>query len=111
MTIFISYRSTRSLARSCRRGRERLRDDAALNLAGRGAWDGSRDVDLFGTLEVGQPLLAVGEQLRLGGLAVQRDRRRDLFTPRLVRHAEGDRLGHLGVREQHFVDLARRDLL
>ena len=28
-----------------------------------------------------------------------------------VRHAEGDRLGHLGMREQHLVDLARRDLL
>ena len=68
-------------------------------------------MDLLGSLEVGQPLLAVGEQLGLGGLTAQRDRRRDLFAPGRVRHAEGDRLGNLRVREQHLVDLARRDLL
>src|SRR6185312_7239814 len=76
-------RSPRSLARQrravyetassrLRLGREGLGDDAALNLAGRGAWDGGRDVDLLGTLEIGQALLAVGEQLGLGGLTVQR---------------------------------------
>src|SRR6476661_6850093 len=81
-------RSLRSLAlqgravyktASFRLRRECLRDDPALNLSCRSARDGGGDVDLFGTLEFGQTLLAVGEQLGLGGVTVQCDRRRDLF--------------------------------
>ena len=93
-------------------GRERLRDDAALDLARGRARDGVGDVNLLRTLEVGQPLLAERQQLGLGGIdRSEHDRRRDLLTPRRMRHAEADRLGHRGVREQHLVNLARRDLL
>ena len=43
--------------------------------------------------------------------SLQHDRGRHFFAPGRVRHAEAHRFGHRRMREQHLVDLARRDLL
>ena len=94
------------------RARYALRDDAALNLAGRGARNGVGDVDLLRPLEVGQALLAVGEQLGLGRRTRSATTAAATSSPHVACGTpKHDRLGDRGMRQQHLVDLARRDLL
>src|SRR5262249_35931090 len=90
--------------------REGARDDAALDLAGRGARNRLRDVNLLRPLELREAILAVRDEVSLADRRLDDDRGGHFLAPRLVRHAEADGLGDRRVRQQHFVDLARRNL-
>ncbi len=68
-------------------------------------------MDLLRPFVVGEPLATEGEQVRLAHRLAEHDRRRDLFAPRGMRHAEADRFRDLRMREQHFVDFPRRYFL
>ena len=74
MTIF-----TRS---SSLLGGERLGHDAALNLAGRGTRNGVGDVNLLRPLELGQPLLAEGDEVGLADRLPRPPRRPRPLRPR-----------------------------
>ena len=80
--------------------RERLRHDAPLDLAGGRARNRVGDVNLLRTLEVGQPLLAEGQQVGFASRRrrAQDDGRRDFFAPGRVRHAEAHRFGDRRMR-------------
>src|SRR6187401_1402080 len=75
-----------------------LRHDATLDLAGRGARDGLGDVDLLRPLEVGQTLLAEGQQVGLRHGLLQLYRRGHFLAPGGMWRAEAHRLGHRRMR-------------
>ena len=55
--------------------------DAPLNLARGGPWNRVGDMDLFRALEIGEPFLAVREQIRFADRFADDDGRGHFFTP------------------------------
>ena len=91
--------------------RQRLRHRAALDFAGRGARNRLDDVQLLGTLEIGQALLAERQDRGFGlRLRLQDHGGGDFFAPGGMRNAERNSFGDCGMAQQNFVDFTRRDL-
>ena len=85
----------------------------APDLSGCGQGDAVHDEHFLRTLVFRQALAAVLEQLGFVGSSglVQHHRGRHFLAQHRMRHAEGDGIGHRGVRQQHFVHLAGRNVV
>src|ERR1035441_7493950 len=82
-------------------------------LARGGGGNGSHNVDLLGTFKTRQPAAAEADQIGLARrrFGTEHHRRLHLLAPGGMRHAEADSFGYRGMRQQHFVDFTRRDIL
>src|SRR5450759_3874755 len=85
-------------------------DESALDLAGRRFRDRFDDVEVPRHLEVRQARPGKSQQLFLRDRVVEDDSGADLLPPGWMRDAEAHSLLHGGVRLEHLVYLAWRDL-
>jgi hypothetical protein len=110
--LMIRIVSTQSGCHQCLRGPGHFRCDVAtLNLSCRRAGDRLYEVNHLGTLEFRERRTAMCQQIGFGSRTAQHYRSRHFLAIGFVRYSEAYCLGDRRVGQQHFVDLARGDLL
>ena len=84
-------------------------DVAALDFSGGGAGEGVGDVDFLGDFEVGESVLAEGENVICIGSGFEDNGAVDFFAIFGIGDAEGDGFGDCRMFKQHGIDFQRRD--